>query len=492
MTIDLSSIIDQFADLKVLVIGEAILDSYSDGRAERLCREAPVPVVTVTQRIDVPGGAANTAANPQRLGAQTRFLSVIGMDTEGVLLREALEAQGVATECVIAHPSRRTLAKHRVLAESHFLVRFDQGSTEPLDRRTEENLVDCLSTLFLDSDAVIVSDYGYGILTPRIIHTLTTLQRRAPRILLVDSKNLPQYRPVGVTAVKPNYQEALRLLGDSARGEAEDRAEYILNAGDRILDLTGAHIAAVTMDTEGAFIFEQGGPTYRTYAQPASHTQAAGAGDTYLSTLALTLAAGADTQAAAELAAAAAAVVVARPGTTGCTAVELRGAVCSDAKPTDLARLLPQVEFYRQQGRRVVFTNGCFDILHSGHITYLSEAKALGDVLIVGLNSDDSVRRLKGRTRPVNPLADRAQVLSALSCVDHIVSFDEDTPEELIRVLRPHIFVKGGDYTRERLPEAALVESLGGEVRILPYVRERSTTGIIERIRAQKAYTPAA
>jgi D-beta-D-heptose 7-phosphate kinase / D-beta-D-heptose 1-phosphate adenosyltransferase len=421
-----------------------------------------------------------------------QLISSVGKDAEGTLLRSALEAQGVATAHIITAPTRRTLAKHRVLADTHFLVRFDQGSTEPVDRALEENLVRRLSPLFLDSDVVIVSDYGYGMLTRRVIHTLATLQARVPRVLLVDSKNLPRYRGVGVTAVKPNYQEALRLLGDNGRDDGKGRAEHILGARERILDLTGAQIAAVTIDTEGALIFERDGPTYRTYARPASHAQAAGAGDTYLSTLALALAAGASTQAAAELAAAAAAVVVARSGTTVCSAEELRGAVSADAKPSDLARLLPQVEFYRQQGRRIVFTNGCFDILHSGHITYLSEAKALGDVLIVGLNADDSVRRLKGPTRPVNGLADRAKVLSALSCVDHIVAFEEDTPDSLIRALRPHIFVKGGDYTRERLPEAALVEALGGEVHILPYVRERSTTGLIERIRAQPAYTPHA
>ncbi len=484
MKMDLPDIIDRFAGLRVLVIGDAILDSYSDGTADRLCREAPVPVVSVDSRVDAPGGAANTAANLKRLGAQVDFLSVVGIDYEAALLRQALATEGVNSEHVLSQADRRTLAKHRVLSGGHLLVRFDQGSTGNVDRRTEAALIERLSALFLASDAVIVSDYGYGILTPRVIRVLGQLQRRAPRVLVTDAKNLPAYRTVGVTAVKPNYQEALRLLGESGRGPIRDRAEQILGAKGRIFDLTGAQIAAVTLDTEGAIILERGAPHYRTYAQPTSHSRAAGAGDTYLSALTLALAAGADTQAAAELAAAAAAVVVARDGTTVCTADELLAAVSTDFKPTDVTHLTPLLDMYRQQGRRIVFTNGCFDILHSGHISYLSQAKALGDVLVVGINTDDSVRRLKGPTRPVNSVGDRIKVLSALSCVDHIVAFDEDTPIELIRAIRPHIFVKGGDYTRDRLPEADVVEQLGGVIKILPYVRERSTTRMIERIRA--------
>ncbi|MFN8485905.1 MAG: D-glycero-beta-D-manno-heptose 1-phosphate adenylyltransferase [Anaerolineae bacterium] len=484
MKLDLPEIVARFPGLRVLVIGDAILDSYSDGVADRLCREAPVPVVTVDSRVDAPGGAANTAANLCRLGAEVDFLSVVGSDYEAALLRQALAAEGVATEHVLSHPARRTLAKHRVLSQGHLLVRFDQGSTGPVDRRTEGTIIERLTVMFHASDAVIVSDYGYGILSPRVIGVLAHLQRQSPRVLVADAKHLPAYRTVGVTAVKPNYQEALRLLGESSRGAARDRADQILGAKQRIFDLTGAQIAAVTLDTEGAVILERGAPPYRTYAQPASHSRAAGAGDTYLSALALALAAGGSTSAAAELAAAAAAVVVGRDGTTVCTADELLAAVSTDFKPTDVAHLTPLLETYRQQGRRIVFTNGCFDILHSGHISYLSQAKALGDVLVVGVNTDDGVRRLKGPTRPVNSVGDRMKVLAALSCVDHIVAFDEDTPIELIRAIRPHVFVKGGDYTRERLPEADVVEQLGGVIQILPYVRERSTTRMIERIQA--------
>ena len=214
------------------------------------------------------------------------------------------------------------------------------------------------------------------------------------------------------------------------------------------------------------------------------HSRAAGAGDTFLAAMALGLAAGGDTTAAAELASAAASVVVGQEGTVSCSADDLRDQVAAgDKLVSNRARLAELRDAHRRAGRRVVFTNGCFDILHRGHITYLGRAKALGDILIVGVNSDEGIRRLKGPSRPINTLEDRIQVLAALSCVDHVIPFDEDTPCRLVEVVRPDIFVKGGDYTRDRLPEAELVESLGGAVRILPFIADRSTTDIIERIR---------
>jgi D-beta-D-heptose 7-phosphate kinase/D-beta-D-heptose 1-phosphate adenosyltransferase len=488
MGTNLPRLIDAFTKLNVLVLGDAMLDSYLDGTAERLCPEAPIPVVAVSHRTDVPGGAANTAANVSSLGGQTILLSVLGTDPEAELLRRALAARGVSTAHLLAHPARRTLAKNRVMASSQLLVRFDQGGAAPLDRHTEQQLLERLHDLFYRCDALIVSDYQYGVVTPRVIRALAELQRRAPRIVVVDAKAPGVYREAGVTAVKPNYQQALRLLGLRKPGAAGSRVDSIAAHGERLLTLTGAQIAAVTLDVEGALIFERGKPAYRTYARPAPHARAAGAGDTFVSALALALAAGAHTPAAAELASAAAACVVAQDGTVACPAAELREYVSSAGKyVTDVDRLLSRVEFHRQHGRRIVFTNGCFDLLHRGHITYLNRAKDLGDILIVGVNSDASVARLKGPGRPINALDDRIQVLAALSCIDYVVVFDEDTPSELIRAVRPDVCVKGGNYTRAALPEASLVEELGGTVEILPYVEDQSTTSIIERIRAAGA-----
>jgi D-beta-D-heptose 7-phosphate kinase/D-beta-D-heptose 1-phosphate adenosyltransferase len=487
---------DTFAGLNVIVLGEAMLDNYLEGYTDRVCREAPVPVVTVANQKYAPGGAANAAVNISSLGSRATFLSVVGDDPEGQLLRRALQERGVNTDHMLTHPGRRTLAKNRILAGSQMMLRFDQGHTDPIDEATEQALIDRLRDLFPYCQALIVSDYGYGILTARLIETIAELQAQTPCLLAVDSKKLAAYRQVGVAAVKPNYQEVIQLLGINKLEGSAARADQIAAYEQQILELTGAQIAAVTLDTEGAIIFEHGSPPHRTYAEPRPHSQAAGAGDTFLSSLTLALAAGAHTPVAAELASVAAAIVVSKDGTTSCSVHELREQVSGTGKYiTEMPRLLARLDLYRQQGQRIVFTNGCFDILHRGHITYLNQAKALGDILVVGLNSDESVRRLKGPKRPINSVEDRAQVLAALSCIDHIVPFGEDTPINLIWQVRPDVFVKGGDYTLATLPEAPIVEMLGGEVCILSYMQDFSTTSTIERIHEAYAWpteTPVA
>ncbi len=491
----LSRIVESFAGLRVVVIGEAMLDSYLEGTTDRLCREAPVPIVSLTGRRDAPGGAANTAVNLAALGARVDFLSVVGDDPEAGLLRRSLEGLGVATEHVLVDGSRRTLAKCRIVAASQLIVRFDQGDTGPAAPAVEAELIRRLGALAPRCDAVVISDYGYGILTPGVIACLAEVRRRSPGLVMVaDSKDLAAYRGAGLSAVKPNHDEALRLVGGrSGSGRGRGRAEEVAAWGDRLLSLTGARLAAVTLDADGSLLFERGRPPYRTYARPARHSRAAGAGDTFLATLALSLAAGAEAPAAADLASAASAVVVASEGTSACSSRDLIARVAGDLKPAaDVADLARRLQARREAGERIVFTNGCFDILHRGHITYLSQAKALGDALVVGVNSDAGIRRLKGPTRPINALEDRIEVLAALGCVDHVIAFDEDTPCELIRAVRPDVFVKGGDYTIDRLPEAVVVREHGGEVRILPLVSDRSTTGLIDRIRAVDDWDAAA
>lgn len=324
MDIDLLHLIDDFTRLKVLVIGEAMLDCYFRGTSDRLCQEAPVPVVNVTDFNYAPGGAANTAVNVCSLGGEVIFLSVIGNDIEGDRLQQAIQSYGVSTKYLINERSRQTLAKQRVYAGSQLIVRFDQGSTNLIESETEYALIEQIVKLFPACDAVIVSDYGYGIITPQIIKTLKELQAQMPRILVVDSKQLSKYRNVGITAVKPNYEQAVQLLGIKRQSASAQRVAQITLCKEQILEVTGAKIAAVTLDTEGAIIFERGSPPYRTYAQPVSHTQATGAGDTFVSALTLALAANAETPTAALLAAAATAVVVTKEGTTTCSAEALR------------------------------------------------------------------------------------------------------------------------------------------------------------------------
>lgn len=485
MISQLAELIHNFAGIRVAVVGDVMLDSYLDGAAERICREAPVPVVSVQGRLDQPGGAANTAANLAALGAQVELLGVVGDDVQAGWLRAALAERGVSDGRLIVEPGRATLAKTRVSADDHLLLRFDHGDARPLSAAGAAALRERLARAFARCDALVISDYAYGVIGAATIAQIAALQAGSPRVIVADSKRLRDYAGVGITAAKPNYDEATHLLGPRKLRGGEGRAAAMASVGAALLDSLGARMVAVTLDAEGALLFEAGCPPYRTYATPAPPAHAAGAGDTFVSALALALAAGASGPAAAELAAAAAAVVVSRPGTIICGQADLReqiaaaGVYCLSRE-----RLAERLAAWRAQGRRIAFTNGCFDIIHHGHIHLLNQAKAQADLLVVGVNSDAGVRRLKGPGRPVNSLDDRAQVLAALSSVDCVVAFDDDTPAELIAQIRPDVFVKGGDYTRAQLPEAGLVESLGGRVVLVPHLADRSTSDVIARIRA--------
>jgi D-beta-D-heptose 7-phosphate kinase / D-beta-D-heptose 1-phosphate adenosyltransferase len=481
----LSSVVERFGDLKLLVVGDAILDVWMSGRASRLCREAPVPVVALEGQQEVPGGAANAAVNAASLGARVSLLSVVGGDQAGATLRQRLGVAGVDASGLVVQPSRSTLLKRRVVADGQLLVRLDQGDEGPLGGRAARRLADRLAEAFALHDAVLVSDYAAGTVGPSLIAALARLQAAAPRLLVIDAKDPAAYRSVGATAVKPNYQEAARLLGLDRVEATSGRVDQLEREGQRVLSLLNARMVAVTLDVEGALMFERGEPPYRTYAHPVSPSKATGAGDTFASVLALALAAGCDVPAAGEVASAAATVAVDQAGTAVCSGWALQRAVAGQGRwVTDLEELRARVERYRREGRRIVFTNGCFDLLHRGHVAYLNQAKALGDVLVVAVNADTSVRRLKGPGRPVNTLQDRMAVLAALSCIDHLVAFQDDTPAELLGVVRPDLLVKGGDYRRDGVPEGPLVEAFGGRVEILPYVEDQSTTAMIERIRA--------
>lgn len=325
---------------------------------------------------------------------------------------------------------------------------------------------------------VVACDYGGGVFTPAVRQALVGLP-----LLVVDAHGVAPWRECAPAAVLPNYAEVVRLLGDD--GGAVDRPAYLMGRSERLLELTGAGIVVTTLDGEGTLLHRKGHPPYRTYARPAPQHMATGAGDTYTAAFALWLATGASPEEASEAGQAAAGVVVRRQGTAVCTRYDLLRALRRQEGTVQTAERLAQLlDEHRRRGERVVFTNGCFDVLHRGHVTYLEQAGQLGDVLVVAVNSDASVARLKGPGRPVNPCEDRMSVLAALNDVDYVTEFDEDTPERLIRMMRPELYVKGGDYTAEMLPEAPLVRALGGEVRVLGYLPDRSTTAIIGRMRS--------
>jgi D-beta-D-heptose 7-phosphate kinase / D-beta-D-heptose 1-phosphate adenosyltransferase len=475
----------RFSTMDVAVVGDLIYDAYLEGRATRVSREGPAPVVEIEERQEAAGGAANVAVNLAALGARVELYSVIGDDDAGARIVEIVRAHGVGVDGVVVSDRRRTCAKQRVLADGQVLVRFDEGTEAPPEP-DEEALVDAaLARGMGTARAVVVSDYGEGVVTDGLIEHVVRVTGDAP--LIVDGHDPCRFRHARPAVCAPSFTEVAPLLATSP-GPGDDRADAVAASAERILTHTGAEVAVVTLDRDGAVVLERGQPSRCVRTDGVREECATGAGDTFTAALTLSLVAGADALSAASIAVAAAGVVVAKPGTATCSLAELRRCLIPNGKLiADLEQLTVEAERHRHQGRRIALANGCFDILHCGHIAMLEEARRLGDVLVVAVNGDESVRRLKGPSRPVNTLAERIEVLGALACVDHIVPFDTDQPLELIRALRPDVLIKGGDYTEETVPEAALVRALGGRVQIVDLVPERSTSRIIERARVPAA-----
>lgn len=473
-------LIEQFNRLRVLVLGDAMLDAYTSGQVQRFCPEGPVPVYDMQSTRLCAGGAANTAANLAALGAQVTLLTVVGKDEEGDRLMHLQRRQRIDTSHVVRCRHRRTLAKHRLLANQQILMRIDQGSTNPLDPMSEVQLLACLKSRLADCELVIVSDYGYGNATDQVIGALK--DRPMGVWLCVDSKRLDRWATSRPDIVKPNYLQACRLLGLAELPETPERCKQMVEYRDPLLAVTGAQTVALTCDQDGCVCLQANQAPWRISARSCARPRVAGAGDTFLATMGLAAAAGQSLPDAARLASTAAGLVVDKECTAVCTAEELMRSESGLGRCWQLKTLVEHLSLQREHGERIVLTCGCFDILHHGHVEYLRRARRLGDRLIVAVNSDASIQRLKGPTRPINPLADRLEVLAALDCVDYLVTFDDDKPDRVIQALRPNVFVKGGDYTRETLPEADLVERLGGQVQFIPLVANRSTSRIIDRI----------
>ena len=467
---------------RVLVLGDAVLDIWLHGAAHRLGRDAPVPVVELRGRESVPGGAGNLAANLAALGGAVTLLTVVGDDPDGAVLLDALRARGVDVAAVVRDPRRRTPVKHRLASAGHTVARFDAEPDGPLDARVEAGLCDALAGAG-GYDAVVVADYGLGVLTGAV---RAALHRARPRRLVVDAHEPATWAGLAPDLVTPSVAEAAGALGEPV--PVADRPAWGVARRRELVARLGGPDVLLTLDVDGALLLPAGtGPVRRARAAcPAPPSLACGAGDTF--TAAATLARCLDVPAEAVLgvAQAAADVACAEPGTVVCDTAALTARLAHADRGRVLTHpdLLAVLAEHRRRGHRVVFTNGCFDVLHRGHVAYLRQARALGDVLVVALNSDASVSRLKGPQRPVNPLADRAGVVGALECVDLVTSFEEDSPVGLVEQVRPQVYAKGGDYTPQMLPETPVVERLGGQVRILDYLSDHSTTAIVDRIRA--------
>lgn len=470
-----------FSKAKVLVIGDVMLDRYFWGEVTRVSPEAPVPVVRVTQKTQALGGAGNVALNIKGLGAQVLLLGVRGADSQGDYLQNLLEEYKIDHE-LVATAKLPTTTKTRILGQGQQLLRLDEEAPRPLDEATLTTLKARIEAILPEVGAVILSDYGKGIFLGALAAWVigTCEDRKLP--VFVDPKGTDWDRYRGATAITPNTAEFQAVAGF----DPDDDTQLTTQAQG----VRGRFELAwllVTRGARGLSLLGEAHPPLHIRSRAQEVFDVSGAGDTVIATLAASVAAGVAMPQAAEVANAAAGVVVAKIGTQAIQSNELARALrmeekASATKIMGLQAAAALRQRWRAEGRRVVFTNGCFDILHVGHLQLLNAAAELGDRLIVGVNSDASVRRLKGETRPVTPEAQRMMLLAGLACVDQVVLFADDTPLELIRKLAPEVLVKGGDYTPDTVVGRDIVEATGGRVAILPLVPGVSTTKTIQRI----------
>jgi D-beta-D-heptose 7-phosphate kinase / D-beta-D-heptose 1-phosphate adenosyltransferase len=471
---------------RVLVVGDALLDGWVSGPAHRVGRDGPVPVVEQTAARTAPGGAAGTAAALAALGVSVELIAVLGDDHDGRVLRRALTAAGVRTDRCVLDPARPTAAKRRVLAGDPPelpVARFDV-TPPPAGPAVARAVADQVGEALADGvAALLVSDYGLGCAAAPV-RALLARMRAEPPLLVVDAHDLAPWSTLRPDAVTPNVDEAAALLDEPA--PRTDRAGWAEARHRALVDAAGGADVLVTLDTDGVVRLPAAAgsaPHRATATAPAPSRCGNGAGDVFAAAWTAARCTGAGHTVALSVAQAAADVVVLRAGAAPCGTAALTAhlAHADPGRVLDHHQLLTVLGEHRAAGHRVVFTNGCFDVLHRGHVAYLRQARALGDVLVVALNSDASVGRLKGPTRPVNPLVDRAGVIGALTAVDLVTAFDADSPVELLQLVRPDVYAKGGDYTPEMLPETPVVEALGGQVCILDYLADHSTSAIVAR-----------
>jgi D-beta-D-heptose 7-phosphate kinase/D-beta-D-heptose 1-phosphate adenosyltransferase len=478
----IESIFNRIRNINCLVIGDLMLDEYLWGKAERISPEAPVQVVDVLREEMRLGGAGNVVNNLVELGARVSVCSVVGDDDNGQALLDAFTRRGVATDAIFRDATRRTSRKTRVVAAHQQILRIDRESRVPLSAESEQKVCDWIASHAARFHVILLSDYLKGVLTPGVIAAALSAARPTAMPVLIDPKGSDFSRYSGATLLTPNRREA-----EAASGVAIHDTESLVAAAGVIMERAGLEHLLITRSEEGMSLFSRSAEPVHIPTVAREVFDVSGAGDTVLASLAAGMAAGLGMVDAARLANITAGIAVAKLGTSTVSPAEIIDAVAlahsdSDSKIKNRDVLALLIEAEKARGKRVVFTNGCFDLLHAGHVKYLQKARTLGDLLVLGLNSDASVRRLKGEKRPLIGELERAHILAALDCVDYVVLFEEDTPLELIAALKPHILVKGGDYTPEGVVGRELVESYGGRVELVSFVDGRSTTTIIERI----------
>lgn len=476
----LKKMIAAFQGKKILVIGDLMLDEHIWSTVSRISPEAPVPVAEVSKVTHVPGGCGNVAANIAALGGIPYLVGIIGQDSSGKKLTAALKQRKVPINYLISDRNRPTILKSRIIAAGQQVVRVDREDRSAIPPKVKQQVLSRLKALLPKIDGVIISDYDKGMITKELAQLVIKTARRLGLPVTADPKGTDYSKYDGATLITPNLREA----GIASRLEIKDE-KTLQQVGKQLRKKHRLNHVLITRGKDGMSLF---GPNEVSHipAIPREVFDITGAGDSVIATLTLALSAGSKAKEASTLANFAGSVVVAKLGTAPCSRQELEialeGREPVARKIKSRSELAAIVQELRQEGLKLVFTNGCFDLLHLGHVRYLREAKKLGDILIVGLNSDASVRALKGAPRPYVTELERAEILASMECVDYVVLFNELAPDNLIKIVRPDLHVKGGDYDLNSLPEKKLVEKLGGRVVVIPPIKGRSTTNIVDKI----------
>lgn len=489
--VSLTESISKIEPFRAIVIGDLMLDELLYGDADRLSNDAPVPVLHVKRSEHSPGGAANVCLNLIAMGANVSVLGVTGKDEDAGKLREALTAEGVEVEGLIEDGSRPTTVKRSLIGLAQHrhpqkMFRVDFESRDPMPSEIAQRMLEVFDRQLADADVVCIEDYNKGVCTEEICQEIISRARAAGKPVLVDPASVTDYTKYrGATCITPNRTEAEKATGLVAGTEEQNNT-----IARKILADLDLETIVVTLDRHGALLLERGSEPVVVPTVARQVYDVTGAGDMVLAGLAAGVGCGLDWPNAVAFANTAAGLEVEIFGVEPIPLARIRHEVLKQSgrlqgknRTSEQARL--EADMVRKTGGKVVFTNGCFDIIHAGHISMLERSAEHGAMLIVGLNDDDSIRRLKGEDRPVNQLEDRARVLGALGCVDAVVAFGEDTPIRLIEEIRPDVLIKGADYTREQVVGHEIVESYGGRVELIDLVEGKSTTGTIEKMKAK-------
>ena len=480
---ELAALVPKLKGARVACVGDLMLDRFVYGTAERISPEAPIPVVRIDREESMLGGAGNVVRNIVGLGGSVEFVSVVGQDQAGREVMGLVGALDGVEPHLLVERDRVTTIKTRYIAGHQQMLRADRETSEPVGDAIAEDAARLVCQAMKDCSVVVISDYAKGLLIPREIATIVAAARAGKRTVIVDPKGRDYSRYRGATILTPNARELGEAAGMPVVG---DRAVEL--AAKKILKLTDAQAIVVTRGADGMSVVPAKGKALHLPALAREVFDVSGAGDTVVAALATALAAGLPLEKAARLASVAAGIVVAKVGTAVAYTADLLRALRHDDmasgenKFVTLEQAIDEVGRWRRLGHKVGFTNGCFDLLHPGHVSLIGQARTACDRLVVGLNSDASVRRLKGPSRPVQGETARAAVLASLGQVDLVVIFAEDTPIEAIRALRPDVLVKGADYTKDKVVGAADVESWGGRVVLAKLVDGQSTTATIRKL----------